>query len=57
VEGVLIANAPYGNYTILVHGYNIPNGPQPFAVVASGDSLLGGSSNLNKKVYLPMQRK
>jgi hypothetical protein len=57
VEGVLIANAPYGNYTILVHGYNIPNGPQPFAVVASGDSLLGGSSNLDKKVYLPMQRK
>jgi hypothetical protein len=57
VEGVLIANAPYGNYTILVHGYNIPNGPQPFAVVASGDSLLGGTSTLDKKVYLPMQRK
>ena len=57
VEGVLIPSALYGNYTILVHGYNIPNGPQPFAVVASGDSLLGGTSNLNKKVFLPMQRK
>ncbi len=54
-EGVYIPNAPYGTYTVYVHGYEVPNGPQPFAVVASGDYLLSGG--LNKKIYLPMMRK
>ena len=55
VEGVYIPNARYGTYTIYVHGYNVPNGPQPFALVASGDYLL--TSGLNKRIYLPMVRK
>jgi hypothetical protein len=38
-----------------VHGFEIPNGPQPFAVVASGDYLLSGG--LTKKIYLPFMRK
>jgi len=53
VEGVLIPNAVYGNYTVIVRGYNIPNGPQPFAVVASGDNLL----RMDKRVFLPFLRR
>ncbi len=53
VEGVLVPTAAYGNYTIIVHGYNVANGPQPFAVVASGDNLLVGGN----KVFLPMLRR
>ena len=30
VEGVIIPNAPYGTYTVYVHGYNVPQGPQPY---------------------------
>ncbi len=55
VEGVYIPNAKYGTYTVYVHGYEIANGPQPFALVASGDYLL--ASGLNKRIYLPMVRK
>lgn len=36
VEGVDIASPATGSYTITVTGYNIPNGPQPFALVVSG---------------------
>jgi len=36
VEGVDIASPTTGSYTITVAGYNIPNGPQPFALVVSG---------------------
>ncbi len=36
VEGVDIASPAAGSYTITVTGYNIPNGPQPFAIVVSG---------------------
>ncbi len=39
VEGVFIPKALNGTYTVIVHGYNIPNWPQPFALVASGDYL------------------
>lgn len=55
VEGVYIPNAKYGTYTVYVHGYEIANGPQPFALIASGDYLL--TSSLNKRIYLPMVRK
>jgi hypothetical protein len=54
-EGVYIPDAPYGTYTVYVHGFNVPHGPQPFAVVASGDYLLGGGQN--KKIYLPFTRR
>lgn len=39
VEGLVIPAAFNGTYIILVHGANIPKGPQPFALVASGDYL------------------
>ncbi len=43
VEGVIIPTAYYGTYTVIVHAYSVPNGPQPFALVASGDYLVEGS--------------
>jgi len=35
VEGVDIANPIPGDYTVQVRGYNVPNGPQPFALVVT----------------------
>lgn len=57
VEGVVIDNAPAGVYTIVVHGVNVPQGPQPFALVGSGNNLRAPLPPLNEKVYLPMLRK
>ena len=57
VEGIIIPDAPYGTYTIKVSAYNVGQGPQPFALVASGDNL-GGSSGptptYDHLVYLPL---
>jgi len=36
LEGVDIASAAAGVYTVTVSAYNVPNGPQPYAVVISG---------------------
>lgn len=36
VELVEIANAPAGDYSVEVIGANVPQGPQPFAIVALG---------------------
>lgn len=36
VEGIDLAPA-IGTYTVTVRGYNVPSGPQPFALVVSGD--------------------
>lgn len=36
VEGVDIVAPPSGLYTIRVSGYNVPQGPQPFALVVTG---------------------
>jgi len=57
VEGVVIANAPAGVYTVVVYGVNVPQGPQPFALVGSGNNLRTALPPLNEKVYLPMLRK
>ncbi len=57
VEGVVIDNAPAGIYTVVVRGVNVPQGPQPFALVGSGNNLRAPSPPLNEKVYLPMLRK
>jgi hypothetical protein len=43
VEGVVISDALHGTYTVMVHGYNIPQGSQPFALVASGDNVRAGT--------------
>jgi hypothetical protein len=45
VEGAIIPDARYGTYTVIVHGHNIPQGPQPFALVAAGDNVRAGSSS------------
>ena len=37
VEGVDITSPATGAYTITVNAYNVPYGPQPFALVVSGD--------------------
>ncbi len=37
VEGVDISDPVAGVYTITVSGYNVPQGPQPFALVVSGE--------------------
>jgi uncharacterized protein YfaP (DUF2135 family) len=54
LEGVIVPNAPYGTYTVIVHAYNVPQGPQPFALVASGENILGTAPNLDVHLYLPM---
>lgn len=42
VENVYIQNAAAGTYTVNVNGFNIPNGPQKFAIVVDGGSLAAG---------------
>jgi len=37
VEQVLIATPAAGDYTVSVRSFTVPNGPQPFALVVSGD--------------------
>lgn len=58
VEGIIIPEAAYGAYTIKVHGYNVAQeGPQPFAVVASGDNLseyTGPPPDYDNFIYLPL---
>lgn len=53
VENVLIPHPEVGTYAITVSGYNIPNGPQPYALVVTG--LTKGSNSasltLNKPHY------
>jgi hypothetical protein len=39
VESVYIQSAATGNWTVEVKGFNVPNGPQPFALVADGGAL------------------
>ena len=36
VENVFIGTPEVGTYTITVKGYNVPNGPQPFALFTTG---------------------
>jgi subtilisin family serine protease len=40
VEDVVIENVPAGVYQVIVRAYNAPYGPQPYALVVSGNSLL-----------------
>ncbi len=37
VEQVLLSNPPAGVYTVTVRSFTVPTGPQPFAVVVTGD--------------------
>jgi hypothetical protein len=38
VENVYVQSAAVGNWTVQVSGFNVPNGPQPFALVVDGAS-------------------
>jgi hypothetical protein len=39
-EGITLGSPASGVYTITVNGYNVPNGPQPYALVTSGNVSL-----------------
>ncbi|NOX63625.1 MAG: S8 family serine peptidase [Chloroflexi bacterium] len=56
VEGVIIPAAAYGTYRVIVHAYNIPQGPQPFALVVTGDNLREGAPtpDFDHAVFLPL---
>jgi hypothetical protein len=45
LEQVLLASPAPGIYTVTVSAFNVPNGPQPFALVATG-ALTPGVGNL-----------
>jgi hypothetical protein len=40
--GLTLDNPATGTYTITVSGYNVPQGPQPYALVISGEVTAGG---------------
>jgi hypothetical protein len=42
VENVYIQNATAGTYTVTINGYNIPTGPQKYALVVDGGTLSVG---------------
>ena len=53
VESVYIKTPPIGAYTITITGYNVPYGPQPFALVITGSLGIGskGVVYLDKELY------
>lgn len=44
VENVYFSAPTAGTYTVNVKGYNVPNGPQPYSLVVSGNGLAVGGS-------------
>ncbi|HEU5101011.1 MAG TPA: S8 family serine peptidase [Roseiflexaceae bacterium] len=42
VENVYLPAASAGNYSIIVRGFNVPSGPQPYALVVDGATTLTG---------------
>jgi hypothetical protein len=43
LEQVLLASPAAGVYTVTVRSFNVPNGPQPFALVVTGNATEGGT--------------
>lgn len=43
LEQVLLNSPATGTYTVTVRGFNVPNGPQPFALVVTGNATQGGT--------------
>jgi hypothetical protein len=43
LEQVLLASPASGVYTVTVRSFNVPNGPQPFALVVTGNATEGGT--------------
>lgn len=57
LEGIDISSPATGIYTVTVSGYNVPYGPQPYALVASGIITGGGKTPgapQAQYVYLPI---
>jgi hypothetical protein len=56
VEGIILPQATAGTYTIVVHGAQVPQGgKQPFALVASGNGLQGGTGpSTRPAAFLPL---
>lgn len=52
VESVRIASTIKGTYTVIVHGANVPQGPQSYALVGSG-AILSGNTVFEGSIYLP----
>ncbi|AZR74573.1 hypothetical protein BBF96_14960 [Anoxybacter fermentans] len=52
VENVWIDNPEVGIYTIEIRGYNVPQGPQPFALFASGDFGTDSSDTISPTVNI-----
>nr|MDQ3578791.1 S8 family serine peptidase [Actinomycetota bacterium] len=53
VENVYLRSAAAGEWTVRVKGYNVPSGPQKFAVVVDGTFGTGGGTNANPDVTNP----
>jgi len=51
VENVYVQNPAAGTYTVTVTGFNIPNGPQKFALVVDGGSM--GTGPTPTPTYTP----
>jgi len=43
LEQVLLSSPATGVYTVTVRSFNVPNGPQPFAIVVTGNVTAGGT--------------
>lgn len=43
LEQVIVASPALGNYTVTVRSFNVPNGPQPWSLVVTGDFTLPGA--------------
>lgn len=60
VESLRLANPATGTYTLTVRAHNVPYGPQPFALVVSGDSVRTSESDTSlpgdpaSVLYLPL---
>ena len=56
-EGVIIPQALNGDYRVLIHGAEVPQGgSQPYAVVVTGDyaRTTGTEPPVSKFLYMPM---
>jgi hypothetical protein len=53
VENVYVQSATAGDWTIEVKGFNVPNGPQPFALVVDGASALTEVASQNTGFQSP----
>ena len=57
VENVYIQSAGAGTWTVEVRGFNVPNGPQPFALVVDGaGSTTPPPDNTAPPIPVPMVR-